>query len=71
MRYFLIGDSAYSIESFILTPYDSPNPRTPEDDYNFFHSSARITVECAFGEIDLRWGYFGSHSNVVWKKQHW
>ena len=29
---------------------------TSEDNYNFFHSSSRISVECAFGEIDLRWG---------------
>jgi hypothetical protein len=25
-----------------------------EDNYNFFHSSPRIIVECTFGEIDLR-----------------
>jgi hypothetical protein len=29
---------------------------TAEDTFNFFHSSSRIVVECAFGEIDLRWG---------------
>ena len=32
--------------------------KSDEDNFNFFHSSARITVECAFGEIDLRWGIF-------------
>ena len=57
-RLFLIGDSAYCIESFLIPPYDNARPRTAEDDFNFFHSSARITVECAFGEIDLRWGIF-------------
>ncbi len=31
---------------------------TPEYNYNFFHSSSRISVECAFGEIDLCWGIF-------------
>ena len=55
---FFLGDSAYGIESFLLPPYDSPLSQSPEDNYNFFHSSARITVECAFGEIDLRWGIF-------------
>ena len=33
-------------------------PKSTKDDFNFFHSSAHITVECAFGEIDLRWGIF-------------
>ena len=56
--YFILGDSAYTIESFILPPYDSPGKQTPEDDFNFYHSSACITVECTFGEIDLRWVFF-------------
>ena len=58
LGYYFLGDSAYAIESFILTPYDGASPQTPEDDFNFYQSSARITVECAFGEIDLRWGIF-------------
>ena len=53
-----MGDSAYGIESFLITPYDNTSPKTSQDDFNFYHSSARITVECAFGEIDLRWGIF-------------
>ena len=55
---FILGDSAYAIESFLLPPYDSPLSQSPEDNYNFFHSSQRFTVECVFGEIDLRWGIF-------------
>ena len=55
---FFLGDSAYGIESFLLPPYDTPLSQPPEDNYNFFHSSQRITIECAFGEIDLRWGIF-------------
>ena len=58
MGYFLIGDSVYCIESFLISPYDNARPRTAEDDFNFYHSSARITVEYAFGGIDLRWGIF-------------
>ena len=58
LGYYILGDSAYAIESFILTPYDGASPQTAEDDFNFYQSSARITVECAFGEIDLRWGIF-------------
>lgn len=53
---YFIGDSAYGIKSFLLTPYDNVLHGTDEDNYNFFHSSARIWIECAFGEIDLRWG---------------
>ena len=32
-----------------------------EDAFNYYLSKARIWVECAFGEIDMRWGIF-------WKK---
>ena len=56
--YFLLGNSAYALESFILVPYDSPSTKTAEDNFNFYHCRARITVECASGEIDLRWGIF-------------
>ena len=54
--FYFIGDSAYSLKSFLVTPFDGVMHGTPEDDFNFFHSSSRISVECAFGEIDLRWG---------------
>ena len=54
--YFFIGDSAYSLRSFLMTPYDNTMHGTPEDNFNYFHSSARIVVECTFGEMDLLWG---------------
>ncbi len=54
--YYFIGDSAYSLKSFHLTPYDNAMHGTPEDNFNFFPLPLRISVECAFGEIDLRWG---------------
>ena len=58
LGYFILGDSAYAITLFLLPPYTSPSSKISEDDFSFFHSSARITVECAFGEIDLRWKIF-------------
>ncbi len=57
--YYFIGDSEYSLKSFVLTPYGNAVHGTPEDDFNFFHSSCRISVECCFGEVDLLWGIFG------------
>ena len=60
LGYFILGDSAYAIESFTLPPYDNAKSKSEEDAYNFYQSSARITVECAFGEIDRRWGTFWS-----------
>ena len=56
--FYLLGDSAYAVESFIIPPYDSPSKKSPEDHFNLYHSNARIPVECAFSEIDLRWGIF-------------
>lgn len=57
---YILGDSAYALRPFLLTPYDNANHGTPEDVYNYYHSSNRIFVECAFGEIDARWGILWS-----------
>jgi hypothetical protein len=60
--FFIVGDSAYCMESFLLVPYDRPNMRRSEgqqqDAYNFYHSNCRIRIECTFGEIMMRWGIF-------------
>ncbi|KAL7474585.1 LOW QUALITY PROTEIN: hypothetical protein ACHAW6_000557, partial [Cyclotella cf. meneghiniana] len=55
-QYYFIGDSAHAIKSFLLTPFDNAVHGTTEDNFNFFHSSSHIVVECAFREIYLRWG---------------
>ena len=59
--FYFIGDSAYALKSFLLTPYDNARHGTADDNFNFFLSSSRIVVKCAFGEIDLRWG-------ILWSK---
>lgn len=38
--FFFIGDSAYSLRSFLVTPYDNVLHGTSEDNFNFFHSSS-------------------------------
>jgi hypothetical protein len=53
---YIVGDSAYAIRSYLLTPYDGAQPNSKEDAFNFFLSSMRIYVECTFGEVDRRWG---------------
>ncbi len=54
--FYFIGDSAYALKSFLITPFDNAVHGSPEDNFNFFHSSSRIKVECTFGDIDLQWG---------------
>ena len=55
---YLVGDSAYSLRSFLLCPYDNAASGSIEDNFNFYLSSQRIYVECAFGEVDRRFGIF-------------
>ena len=58
--WYIVGDSAYSLRSYLLTPYDNTQSNTKEDNFNYYQSSARISVECTFGEVDRRWG-------VLWR----
>ena len=59
--FLILGDSAYALDLFIIPPFESPLSRSQEDYFNFFQFSAHVTVECAFGEIDLRLGVFWKH----------
>ena len=34
-RFYLIGDSAYALQSFLITPYDNAMHGTQEDDFIF------------------------------------
>ena len=63
---FLVGDSAYDLESFILIPHDNPSPLSPEDAYNYYHSNCRIRIECCFGELIMR--CVGVTSSIQQKK---
>ena len=54
----MVGDSAYALRNYLLVPYENARPGSPEDSFNYYLSSNRIWVECAFGEIDRRWGIF-------------
>jgi hypothetical protein len=55
----LFGNNAYLNTRYMATPF--PNVSSGcKDDYNFFHSQVCIQVECAFGQLVLRWGILRS-----------
>lgn len=59
---FIAGDSAYSLTPYLVVPYDTAHvkedPTHARDAFNFYLSSCRIHIECAFGELVMRWGIF-------------
>ena len=59
--YFLVGDSAYPLMGHLLVPHLDVRSLSPEDAFNFWLSNSRIQIECAFGEIVMRWG-------ILWRK---
>ncbi len=51
----LFGDNAYVNTRYMATPYKGVSGGSKEA-YNYFHSSLRIRIECAFGMFVHRWG---------------
>ena len=50
----VFGDNAYLNSPYMAAPFKRDS-RGSEDAYNFFHSSTRINIDCAFGMLVHRW----------------
>jgi DDE superfamily endonuclease len=61
---FIAGDSAYGLTPFLIVPFEADelttqnDPLKAKDSFNFHLSSCCIYIECAFGELVMRWGIF-------------
>jgi hypothetical protein len=57
LRYFFVGDDAYSGSEQMLTPFPGSHKwQSLEDTFNFHQSSTRIRIEMAFGRLVQRFG---------------
>ena len=50
--YFINGDSAYALGPHMVVPYNIPE----YTNFDFYQSSNRMAIECAFGMLIRRWG---------------
>jgi len=51
----LFGDNAYVNCQYMVTPYKAAKSGS-KDNYNFYQSQVRISIECCFGMLSCRWG---------------
>ena len=59
--YFLVGDLAYSLMGHLLVPCSNAKSLSTEDAFNFWLPNSRIQIECAFGDVVMRW-------DILWRK---
>ena len=50
----LLGDSGYPLESYLITPYKNPVFGTAQHTFNLSHASARNIVERSIGVLKSR-----------------
>jgi hypothetical protein len=52
----LLGDGAYPISEFMMTPFRFPGASAIKNRYNTAFSATRVLIENAFGLLKGRWG---------------
>ena len=61
MPYYFIGDSGFSLKSYMMVPYSRRTVTDMSLDarvFNYRHSRSRRTIECAFGVLAQRYVFF-------------
>ena len=51
----LIGDAAFPLEPFLMKPFTNAVLSTEQHYFNYRLSRARMTIECAYGQLKGRW----------------
>ncbi|XP_031350018.1 protein ANTAGONIST OF LIKE HETEROCHROMATIN PROTEIN 1-like isoform X2 [Photinus pyralis] len=54
-RYHLVGDSAYPLRSWLITPYRNTGIMPLQRKHNYAHSVTRVVIENTFGMLKGRW----------------
>ncbi len=57
--FFVVGDPAYPLSDQLITSFTGTSPDSNQgakDDFNYFHSQVRITIERLFGQMVNKWG---------------
>ena len=60
-RLFLIGDSAYSLQSYMIVPYSNAKSNSIEDSFNYWHSRTRHFVLIINRSCDLKMVFVCNH----------
>ena len=57
LPYVILGDQGYPLKDYLMRPYSTDNAAVCHEIevYNYRHSRARRTVECAFGILVSKW----------------
>merc|ERR1711975_85205 len=56
LGFWIAGDDAYPLSEWLITPFPGKGLPDYECNFNFYQSRLRISIECAFGMLNRRWG---------------
>ncbi len=62
---YLLGDSGYPLEPWLLTPYAVPCSSPQEEIFNIFHTKTRSAIERCFGMLKSRFRILDNSGGIL------